>query len=305
MQVFSGVLQGAGDTTTPMFITLLVTPVSILAEWSLAFGHFGLPALGIAGIALGAAVGGSCGLLLAAWTIFGGRCRVHLRAKHLVPDAEGLRQLLSSAWQPALHMVARTLVVVFFMSLAGRLGGKVQAAYTIGLRVEMLSIMVAFPISNACATLVGQNLGAGNPKRAWRTIFVAAALSASLLWPAALAIYWFRGDLVSLFTQDAEVAAMATEYLGFTAVILIFYGFYFIAFRTLQAAGDMRSPMVISVGTALSIGVPAGFFLATQTGLGATGMWIGNFGYSVVNCLITVAWLARGHWVPGDRELVA
>lgn len=305
MQVFSGVLQGAGDATTPMLITLLVVPISILAEWSLAFGHFGLPALGIEGIALGAAVGGSCGLLLAAWAIFGGRCRVHLRARHLIPDLDGLRQLLGSAWQPALHMVARTLIIVFFMALAGRLGGKVQAAYTIGLRVEMLSIMLAFPISNACATLVGQSLGAGNVRRAWRTIFVSAGLSALLLWPAAAGLYLYRGVIVSFFTHDPEVAEMATEYLGYSAVIMLFYGFYFIAFRTLQSAGDMRSPMVISVGTALLLGAPLGFFLAMRTDLGASGMWLANFSYAILNCVITVAWLARGRWLTLHREAPA
>jgi putative MATE family efflux protein len=305
MQLFSGVLQGAGDATTPMLITFVVTPVSILAEWALAFGHFGLPALGIAGIALGAAIGGCCGLLLAGFSLFSGRCRVHLRRRHLVPDREGMRQVLASAWQPALHMVARTLIVFFFMALAGRLGGKVQAAYTIGLRVEMLSIMVAFPIANACATLVGQNLGAGNLSRAWRTIFVSAGVSAGILWPAGLALFLYRAPLVSVFTADSEVAAMAVEYLGYSSVILLFYGFYFIAFRTLQAAGDMRSPMLISVACATLLGAPLGYYLATQTEVGASGMWLANFTYAIVNCGITVAWLSTGRWLRHHREAAA
>lgn len=299
MQLFNGVLQGAGDGTTPMLVTFVATPVSILAEWALAFGHLGLPALGIAGIALGAAVGGSCGLLVATWALFSGRCRVHLRARHLSPDPRVLRDLLGTAWQPALHMVARTLVVFFFMALAGRLGGKVQAAYTIGLRVEMLSIMISFPIANACATLVGQNLGAGDVRRAWRTVFVSAGFGSALLWPASALLFWFRGPVVALFTSDPAVAAMAVEYLGYSSVILLFYGFYFIGFRTLQAAGDMRSPMLISVGCALLLGVPMGFYLATATDAGASGMWLANFSYAIVNCAITVAWLARGHWARG------
>jgi putative MATE family efflux protein len=305
MQLFSGVLQGAGDTTTPMLITFVVTPVSILAEWTLAFGHLGAPALGIAGIALGAAAGGSCGLLLATFSLFSGRCRVHLRRRHLVPDREVLRRLLASAWQPALHMVARTLIVFFFMALAGRLGGEVQAAYTIGLRIEMLAIMVAFPIANACATLVGQNLGAGRPARAWRTIFVSAGVSASLLWPAALALYLFRGAIVSAFTRDPEVAAMAVEYLGYSSVILLFYGFYFIAFRTLQASGDMRSPMLISVACAVLLGAPLGYHLSTGTQAGASGMWLANFVYALVNCGITVGWLATGRWLRRHGEAAA
>jgi putative MATE family efflux protein len=296
MQVFHGVLQGAGDATTPMLVTFLVTPISIGAEWALAFGHLGFPALGITGIALGASLGGLCGLGVAGWALFSGRCRVHLRARHLVPDPVGLRRLLSTAWQPALHMVARTGTVFFFMALAGRLGGKVQAAYTIGLRVEMIAIMVAFPLAGACATLVGQNLGAGNLRRAWRAIFVSAGVSALALWPAALALFLWRDRFVALFTQDPEVARLATEYLGYSSAILCFYGFYFIAFRTLQAAGDMRSPMLISIATASLLAVPLGYFLVTHTDAGASGMWIANFVYAAVNCAITVAWLLAGRW---------
>jgi putative MATE family efflux protein len=296
MQVFHAVLQGAGDATTPMLVTLLVTPISIGAEWALAFGHLGLPALGISGMALGASFGGLCGLGVAGWALFSGRCRVHLRARHLIPDPEGLRRLLSTAWQPALHMVARTSTVFFFMALGGRLGGKVQAAYTIGLRVEMIGIMVAFPVAGACATLVGQNLGAGDLRRAWRAIFVSAGVSAGALWPAALSLFLWREHFVAVFTRDPEVARLATEYLGYSAAILCFYGFYFIAFRTLQAAGDMRSPMVISIATAGLLAVPLGYVLATRTEFGASGMWIASFVYAAVNCAITVGWLLCGRW---------
>ena len=171
--------------------------------------------------------------------------------------------------------------------------------------LAMLVIMVAFPIANACATLVGQNLGAGNLPRAWRTIFVSAGVSAALLWPAALALFLYRAPLVSLFTSDPEVAAMAVEYLGYSSVILLFYGFYFIAFRTLQAAGDMRSPMLISVACATLLGAPLGYYLATQTEVGSSGMWLANFTYAIVNCLITVAWLATGRWQRRHREAAA
>jgi Na+-driven multidrug efflux pump len=160
----------------------------------------------------------------------------------------------------------------------------------------MISIMVAFPLANACATLVSQNLGAGDLRRAWHTIFVSAGVSMLALWPAALTLYLLRDRFVSLFTQDPEVARLATEYLGYSSAILCFYGFYFIAFRTLQAAGDMRAPMLISVATAALLGAPLGFYLSTQTDAGASGMWLANFVYAAVNCTITVSWLLLGRW---------
>jgi putative MATE family efflux protein len=295
-QLFATILSGAGDSTTSMLTSFVVTPVSIVAQWSLTFGHLGAPALGIAGIPLGGAVGSAIGATISMFMLFTGRCRVHLRAHHLVPDPAMLKTVLAMSWQPALHMLARSLIVMFFMVLAGRLGGKVQAAYTIGLRLEMLAIMLAFPIANACATLVGQNLGAGNLPRAWSAIWASSAVELAALWPLSAAVYFFRHELVAQFATDPEVAALAAQYLAYSAVVLSFYGLYFVAFRTLQAAGDMRSPMVISVSSAALVGAPLGWWLATRSGLGATGMWIANLVYALLNAGLMIVWMLRGRW---------
>jgi Na+-driven multidrug efflux pump len=193
-------------------------------------------------------------------------------------------------------MLARTGITFFFMALAGRLGGDVQAAYTIGQRVEMLAFMIAFPIANACATLVGQNLGAGSLPRAWRAIWVSAAAEVSLMWPAALLLFVCRHALVRAFTADPAVAALAAEYLAYSSALLFFSGLYFVAFRSLQAAGDMTSPMVISLLLAAGLGIPLALVLTRQEELGATGMWIANLAYGVCNTLAMVAWLLTGRW---------
>jgi putative MATE family efflux protein len=295
-QIFASTLNGAGDTTTPMLTSFIVTPISIFFEWALTFGHAGFPELGIAGIPLGSATGGIIGAGISFFMLFSGRCRVHLRLRHLVPDWDAIWRLVSVAWQPALHMLARSLMIMFFMIMAGHLGGKVQAAYTIGLRLEMLAIMLAFPIANACATLVGQNLGAGNLPRAWRAIWVTSGVELAALWPLAVGVFWFRHELVSFFATDPEVAALASQYLVYSSSILMFYGLYFVAFRTLQASGDMNSPMIISVGSAVLVGAPLGYYLSTRADLGPSGMWIANVVYALLNAGLMIAWLLSGRW---------
>jgi putative MATE family efflux protein len=301
-QLAAATLNGAGDTTTPMLISFVVTPVALSAQWALAFGNLGLPPLGVAGIAIGSAAGSAAGVAVSLWALASGRCRVHLHRRHFVPDPALLRRVAGLSWQPALHMLARTTIVFFFMALAGRLDGKVQAAYTIGLRIEMVPIMIAFPIANAASTLVSQNLGARDAARVWRSIRVAFALELALLWPVAGAIFWFRAPLVALFTHDPEVQALAAEFLIYSTAILGFYGLYFVAFRTLQAVGDMSSPMIISVAVALGLGAPLGWLLATRSDLGATGMWIANLVYASVNCALMVGWLWTGRWARALSE---
>ncbi|MEE2673071.1 MAG: MATE family efflux transporter [Myxococcota bacterium] len=300
-QIFSSVLAGAGDSTTPMIVTLITTPVGIGAQWALTFGWHGIPALGIGGIAWGAAAGGVVSIGMFAWTLLTGRCRVHLRGRHFVPDAALLRRLLSFSWQPAMHFVARSLIIMVFMWLSGRLGGDVQAAYTIGMRIEMMAVMLAFPVANACATLVGQNLGAGDVSRAWQSIRIASGVILGLLIPGAAALFVFRFDVVALFTDEPAVLEMAAEYLFYASVQMAFYGPYFVAFRSLQAAGDMNGPMIISVSVAVLIGAPLGLWLSSYTDLGATGMWIANLVYGSLNAILMVAWLLTGRWTRGTR----
>jgi putative MATE family efflux protein len=295
-QISNGVLLGSGDATTPMLIGFAQIPVAIFFEWALAFGKLGLPELGVAGIAYGTVLGGATSFSIAMWALFSGRCRVHLRGRHVRPDWAAVRRLAGTAWQPALQMIARSLLVMVFMVLAGRLGSHVQAAYTIGLRIEVISVMVAFPIANACATLVGQNLGAGDRGRAWRAVRAAASVGTAILGPAAVALFFFREAAVGIFTSDPVVAAEAADYLRYVSFVLGFWGIYFVAFRTLQAAGDMVTPMLISIVLALGVGAPLAIVLSSRPEFGASGMWIANVVYSAMNTLLMVGWLLTGRW---------
>ena len=294
-QLVTGILAGAGESTTPMIVGFIGTPLMLLGEWALGFGKLGLPALGVEGIAWGQGLGSAVGMVLLVAVLLGGRTRIHVRGHDLRFDGAVFARLAAVAWQPSLHMIARTSIVVGFMALAGRLGRDVQAAYTIGLRVEMLPIMIAFPLANACATMVGQNLGAGSLPRAWASIRVAYLLELALLWPCAAVVFFFRDSIAGAFSDDPAVVALASEYLFYASIVLGFYGLYFASFRALQAAGDMVSPMIISVSVA-AIGLPVGWWLATRSGLGATGMWIANMGYAAVNCALTIGWLWAGRW---------
>jgi putative MATE family efflux protein len=302
-QLATAVLLGAGDSYTPMLASFVTTPLALGFEWMLAFGAFGLPALGMSGIALGGGLGGLAGSWLLARALLRGEGRVRLSLASLRPDPRALREVLRFSWQPSLHMLARTGITFFFMALAGRLGGDVQAAYTIGQRIEMLAFMVAFPVANACATLVGQNLGAGSLPRAWQAIWVSAAAEVSLMWPAALLLLFGRRVVVRAFTDDPAVAELAAEYLGYSSALLFFSGLYFVAFRSLQAAGDMSSPMLISLALAGGLGIPLALALTQRTELGATGMWIANLAYGVANTIVMVAWLLTGRWTRGVRSV--
>jgi len=292
---FGAILGGAGDTTTPLFLTLLHTTVAITAEWLLIFGHAGLPALGVGGVALGIACGHVVGMSVGMTVLLGGRARVHLGLRHFAPDLRALARIARLSCPPALQMAGSVLVVYLYMRLAGDFGESVQAAYAIGLRVSMIVPMVCFPIASACATLVGQALGAGNVPRAWRAIRVALAVHGPLMGTFALVTFLFRTEIVALLSDDPEVVRVGADYLLWTSGSFALWAFYFVFLRALQGAGDFLVPMIVSLGSLAAVGVPAALLL-TRTPLGESGIWAAQLASSAVSTTGTGLWLWTGRW---------
>ncbi|MCP3986452.1 MAG: MATE family efflux transporter [bacterium] len=293
-----GVLQGAGDTTTPMVISIVQIPVMLTAEYLLMFGAGPIPALGVLGVAGGLAIGQVFGLFLMFRVLFGGRSRIHLRPHHLRPDRAWIGRILSLSWRPGLQMLGGFVVNVAFLGLMGSFGDKAQSAYSIGLRLGMVGPMIAFPLAGAAATLVGQNLGAGNIPRAWRAVGVGLGVHAPLLWSIALGLFFFREPLMAFFSDDPEVVRLGAEFMAYQAGQFFFFGFAFVFFRTLQGAGDMTVPMVISLGLSLLFTIPVGFYVASDwgMGMGPRGVFVTSLASSGLMTVLNGAYLATGRW---------
>lgn len=294
--LFSAILNGAGDSTTPMLIALLLTAVSLVAEWMLIYGHTAMPAFRIESVAIGQAAGQFLAVVAALTVLFRGGSRVHVRARHLVPDLGALRGLAQQAWAPALQMVGSFVVTAYFLRLAGEFSDKAQTAYSIGLRISMIGPMIAFPLAGACATLVGQNLGAGNVPRAWRSMWVSLAAHASILSGIAMALLVYRVELVRWFATDPEVIALGSQLVAYQAGAFFAWAFYFVFFRTLQGAGDVFVPMVMATANSLFITLPIGWYLATQTDLGPTGLFQATAIGAFTVTLPLGAYVATGRW---------
>jgi putative MATE family efflux protein len=294
--LFGSILGGAGDTTTPLLVQVVQFAVAIAAEWVLIFGQLGAPALGVKGVALGVACGQVVAMGLGMQVLFRGGSRVHLRRRHLLPDPPVMGQILRIAAPSALQMVGGVAVTFAFFRLAGDFGEHVQTAYAIGLRLGMVVPMVCFPLATACATLVGQAVGAGDVRRAWRAIGAGLAVHVCMMWSFAAAIFWFRTPILRFFSDDPEVIRIGTEYLAYSAGSFLFMAFYFVFFRSLQGAGDFLVPMAITLSNSLLLTIPLGFYLAQHTALGPTGIWTAQLLSSAVATSATGLWLAAGRW---------
>lgn len=300
----NAILNGSGDATTPLFAAILQVSVAIAAEWCLIFGNAGAPELGVQGVALGIAVGHGAAIAMLARALFGRGGRIRLRPRHFRPDPAVMRRILALAWPPALQMLGGFIVTVFFIRYVGSFGEKAQAAYSIGLRLSMLGPRLAFPLAGACATLVGQNLGARNVPRAWRALGVGLAVHLALLWSLAAALALFRRSILAAFASDPEVIRIGSELLLFQAGVFAAWGFYFVFLRSLQGAGDVLVPMLLSLGTALGVTLPLGVFLASDAGLGwgPRGVFAASLAGAATVTLTTGVWVVTGRWTLAARR---
>jgi Na+-driven multidrug efflux pump len=164
----------------------------------------------------------------------------------------------------------------------------------------MIVPAVCFPIASACATLVGQALGAGDVRRAWRTVGVGILVHGSLMWSFAAGILLFRVEILSFFSDDAEVIRIGAEYLLYASGAFTLWAFFFVFMRALQGAGDVIPPMVVSLGTTFGITIPLSTLLAAR--MGPTGIWTAFLLSSAISTLGTGLWLATGRWTRRARR---
>ncbi len=302
--VFRAIMTGAGDTTTPLMVSFVQVCVSLFSEWVFIFGHLGAPELGVRGVALGMGLGQLTGTALGLFLLFRGTDRVRLRLEDLRPDPEILGRLLRSAWPPAIQMIGMVLSAFFYLRLARPFGTEVQTAYTIGLRLGMIVPQFSFPLATACATLVGQALGAGDVPRAWRAMGTGIVVHGGVLWCFAAIMFGFRVEILELVSSDPEVIRLGAEYLAFSAAGYVIMGIAMVLMRALQGAGDFIVPMAISLGSTFLVNLPAAYALSRWTDLGPTGIWCGGLLGGIATLIATASWTATGRWTRARQSPV-
>jgi putative MATE family efflux protein len=289
-------MSGAGDTTTPLVVSLVTVAITLLAEWILIFGNLGVPAIGVQGVVWGGLVGQLASGAIALRIIIGRGARVRVRIRDLWPHWSVIRRIVRLSWAPALQMTSQFLITVFFIRLLGAMGEQAQAAYSIGLRISMMGPAIAFPLAGACATLVGQNLGAGRVDRAWRSIGVGIASNVAILWPLAVVLALFRNEIMELLASDPEVIRIGSELFLYQSGVFCLWAFQFVFMRALQGAGDMIVPMLISIVAALGVTLPLGFGLAQGLDWGPTGVFAATLAGGAVTTTANGLYLATGRW---------
>jgi MATE family multidrug resistance protein len=296
MFVGNACLRGAGDTRTTMKVMAVVNVLNIAVAWTAINGPFGLPKMGVAGSAMGAVAGRAVGGLLVIGVLLKGRSGLKLDFRHWRPDFGLIRRVLKVGLPTGIERVMMRLGMMVFVRAVVSLGTAAVAAHTVALRAQSLSFMPGFGFAIAGTTLVGQALGARDPRRAERSGYLTYQMATSLMAVMGLVFILFPQPLIRLFTDDPMVIQMAVTPLrmvGFTqpllAATMVFAG-------NLRGAGDTRFPMYISAASIWSIRVPVAILLSLTLGMGLNGAWLGMIADQMVRGTIFFLRFRGGRW---------
>lgn len=277
LMIANGILRGAGDSRTPMLITLVMNLLNVIANIVLAFGWGPIPALGLAGIAWGTVIARTTGGLLALAVLARGRHSVHLPLRSLVTLE---RPTLARVWRLSAPAMAERVLHsgshVIFIGIVGLLGTTALAANNIGVHVESLAFMPGFGLSVAVATVVGQAVGAGRPDIAALAVRRTLGWSTAFMVALGLSFVAFGPVMATIFGATPEVIALAGVVLQLSALEHPLMSATMILSGALRGAGDTRSPFWVVVWATFLFRFGAVYLFAITLGWGLPGIWIGT-----------------------------
>ncbi len=272
--MLNGVFRGAGDATTAMRALWIANAVNIVLDPLLIFGVGPFPELGVTGAAVATTIGRSVGVGYQLWQLFRGGRVIQLKAAHFQPLWTVLRRLVVIASGSTGQYLIASASWIFLISILGKLGPDVTAGYTIAIRLLIFSLLPVWGVANAAATLVGQNLGAGQPERAEQSAWRAGHFSMMLIAGITLIYLVAAPQLIQLFTQEPNAVQSGALALRILSAGNLGYCYGMVMAQSLNGAGDTRTPIVLNFIFFWLLEVPLAWLLSLWLGWGQTGVYV-------------------------------
>jgi len=295
--LINGIFRGAGDASIAMKSLGLANLCNIILCPLLINGWGPVPALGLTGAALATTIGRSIGVFYQLYHLFNGKSIVQLTKASFKAEWEVIKSVINIAWPATFQFIIASCSWIFLAQLVAQTGhSAASAGYQTALRIIMFFILPAWGVSNAAATLVGQNLGAKNDLRAEQAVMKTAKYNAIFMAVVSLFFYALADNIVSLFVQQEEVREIATNALRIISTGYVFYGIGMVMINAFNGAGDTKTPTVINIFCFWLFQIPLAYLLAKYFALGPTGVFIA---IPVAETLITITAFVlfrKGRW---------
>lgn len=289
--LINGIFRGAGNAAMAMrslwiasIINIILCPILI---------HY----YGLKGAAIATVIGRSSGVLYQCYHLFKGTGILKIHAKHFIYDNALIRSIVHIGWPATIQFIIASGSWIVLARLVAETGGTdASAGYQIAIRNVVFFILPAWGLSNAAATLVGQNLGAKLPERAVKSVQLAAKYNAIFMGIVMFVFLFCSEPIINFFTTDPTVARYGIQALQIMGSGYIFYGIGMVMSQALNGAGDTRTPTLINFFVFWIFQIPFAYFLAKGLDMNSTGAFIAIPIAESLIALIAWYYFSKGRW---------
>jgi len=289
------ILQGSGDVINPMIFMVIANLFNIVLDPIFIFG-IGIRPMHTAGAAVATITGQATALFLALRLFSHWRSKICLILSKMRLRFDIMLDMLKVGLPTSLQMFFRAVMSMVIVNIVAGFGTAAVAAFGIVMRLHINALMPAFALGGAAATLMGQNLGAGNIDRARKSVWTATFIDMFIMLTAGILFYIFSPGIISIFTKDPRVIMIGSEFMRISAFFYIFIAFGVVLNRALGGAGDTVVPMLITFISLWIYLVPAAYFVTRYTAFGLKVIWWIMATSYALNGVLTLIWFEIGRW---------
>ncbi len=295
--LINGVFRGAGDAAIAMRSLWLASLINIILCPTLINGYGPFPELGLKGAAIATVIGRGTGVIYQCYHLFHSKGNMKIKWSHFKFDFPVIKHLLEVAWPATFQFFIQSgswIVLAWLVSDTG--GTQATAGYQVAIRNVVFFILPAWGLSNAAATLVGQNLGAGQPERAERSVILATRFNAIFMAVVMFIFLLFASPIISIFTSQPEVHRFGVLSMQIIGSGYIFYGIGMVMVQALNGAGDTKTPTWINIVGFWLFQIPFAFLLAKVFKMGPLGAFIAVPVAETLIALVAWYYFKKGKW---------
>ena len=294
--LINAVYRGAGNASMAMWTLILSNGINIILDPIFIFGWGPIPEYGVAGAAIATTIGRGTAVLFQLYILFYGSTRIRLALKDFVVNIRVMINLIRVSLGGIGQFIIGTSSWIFLMRIISEFGSEVLAGYTIAIRVIMFTMMPAWGLSNAAATLVGQNLGANQPERAETSVWKTAKYNAFFMVSVSIIYLLFANTIVGWFSVDPEVLKYGALSLQIVTIAYFLFAYGMTVTMAFNGAGDTRTPTIINFFCFWVFQLPFAYFTALVLDWGPIGVFLAIALAESLIAIIAIIWFKKGKW---------
>ncbi len=269
----NAIFRGAGDAAIAMRLLWVSNIINLVLDPCLIFGWGPFPKLGVTGAALATFIGRSIGVLYQFYRLLKGTERIRILTRHLQLRFDVLWRLIRVSLTGILQFAIAHTSWIGLVRIVSIFGAAALAGYTIAIRIVIFVILPSWGLSNAAATLVGQNLGAGKPDRAETAVWRTGLYNMIFLGTVGLLFVMLAEPVVRLFTQDPDVVPLGATCLRIVSCGNIGYAYGMVMLQAFNGAGDTITPTIVNFFGFWLIEIPLAYWLAIPRHMRSNGAY--------------------------------